>query len=475
VLALPLGPEPARFGVPVPEAALAEGLRLRGPGAFQWRRLPLDARGGLCWIEVVLVGARGTARIVAGHGGDGGAQACVHALAQEAGRTEETWAWADGSEDRRTRAVLQAPESIDGEPWEAGEWRREESDALGRRCIPAVRLPRRLWEAVGILPADQGLAQRLRPYLGEVANALQELPGARGAGDFARSGGVVTNLEFDTTLACLRLALALQDDGLLLRARRCAMHLVDRDLDARTGLPFPHGPGHRTGRPEPGHVWLQGCLWVGAVCAEDDLLRAARQIAHGLAAAPPTGEGPHERARDYAWPLLELEAWLAAVDDPPVARAADRLAAAIGRRFDVELRTFRFGEGEVGGGVYLERAWLTGGIVLPALRAHLRRRQDAELEERVAAATQGLLDRIGAAARGLPTHWRCAGGSAFGTHLAVRDPRALLLLEGLPAPDLRRLLRRDGLWRTIEQTPAREDPDLATSLTMVARCTWIYR
>src|SRR5262249_28372034 len=157
-------------------------------------------------------------------------------------------------------------------------------------------------------PPDQGLARVLRPWLQQVAQALIELPGARGAGDFGRSGGVVTNLEYDTTWALLRLALALADEDLLLRARRCAWHPIDRDLDAARGLPFAHGKEHRSSPAEPGHVWLRGLLWTAAVTADDELLGGARQIAHALAAMPARGEGRQERARDYGWPLQELEA-----------------------------------------------------------------------------------------------------------------------------------------------------------------------
>src|SRR5439155_24003898 len=138
-----------------------------------------------------------------------------------------------------------------------------------------------------------------------------------------------TNLEFDTALAFLRLALALQDEELLLRARRCARHTIDRDLDGTSGLPFAHGSDHRSAPAEPGHVWLRGLLWTAAVTADDELLGSARQIAHALAAMPSPGDGARERARDFGWPLQELEACLELVDDPALAAAADRLTVVI--------------------------------------------------------------------------------------------------------------------------------------------------
>jgi hypothetical protein len=216
-------------------------------------------------------------------------------------------------------------------------------------------------------------------------------------------------------------------------------------------------------------------LWVGAVTADDQLLLAGHQLARALAAHPPDGSGSGDRARDYGWPLGELEACLELIDDPVLATAAERLAAAIGARFDPAQRTFRFGEGERDGGVYFERAWLLGGVVLPALQAHLRRRSDPELQRRVAIVTQGLVDRLGGGALGVPTHWRWHDGSTFAVHYGFADPKALLLLEGLPPADLRRVVRRDRLWAALRVTPAADDPDLATSLTMVARCRWVYR
>ncbi|MCA8953783.1 MAG: hypothetical protein KDE27_30000, partial [Planctomycetes bacterium] len=185
--------------------------------------------------------------------------------------------------------------------------------------------------------------------------------------------------------------------------------------------------------------------------------------------------GRNDRARDFAWPLLELEALLAVDPDPLLAAAADRLARAIDARFEAGARTFRFGEGEVDPGVYLERAWLTGGLVLPALRRHLRRRPDAAIAAHVETVGQALLERIGSARGGLPTHWRIAGGRVFAEHRVERDPRALLLLEGLPERELRRLLRREECRASVAETPNPDDPDLPTSFAIAARCSWLYR
>ena len=70
-----------------------------------------------------------------------------------------------------------------------------------------------------------GVATRsVRRQLAEVVDRLVELPGRRGAGDFGRSDGVVTNLEFDTPLALLRCAIGLGSE----RAWQLALRSLSR-------------------------------------------------------------------------------------------------------------------------------------------------------------------------------------------------------------------------------------------------------
>ncbi|MBL8728713.1 MAG: hypothetical protein JNM25_09805 [Planctomycetes bacterium] len=482
LLTIPLDGEPARFGVPLSAAAVARGLRATGGAVLQWRRLPIgDAAADPVWVELALVG-RGTVRLCAG----GAAPAATgHGAAfvrdDEVQRlpagdlTRTTWRWCSGAVDEQARLEFAVPTEVDGEAFLAGEALTRVTVAPAVRAAALCRLSGPRFVAAGVLPPAGRLAVAVRRELLATLPGRHELPGLRGAGDFARSGGVVTNLEFDTTLAVLRCALATGDPAMLALAGRCARHLCDRDLDRRSGLPFAHGSDHRTGAPEPGHAWLQGLLWAGCWLADDGMLATARSIGRALAARPPSGEGRGERARDFAWPLLELEALLAFDPDPALAAAADRLALAIASRHDRAAHTFRFGEGEVGEGLYLERAWITGGVVLPALRAHLRRRPDAALAEAVRDAEQALLTRILATSDGVPTHWRVAGGEVFGVHAARGDPRALMLLEGLPPGELARLLRRSSLQNHLEHALRPDDPDLPTAWTMVARNEWVWR
>jgi hypothetical protein len=315
LLTLPLEGPPVRFGVPLPAAAVAKGLRLEGHGVLQWRRLPVGGDSpDPVWVELAICGI-GTGKVVAGGAAvciDGNGPACVR---EETHRREPhgpvqqvAWRWRDGTIDERERTEFDVDAEIGGETFRVGEALTRFAGGIERRADVWCRLPRGFVERAGLLPAAGGCGETLRRQLAVALPALRELPGVRGAGDFARSGGVVTNLEFDSTFALLRCAVAFGDRELFALAGRCARHLRDRDLDVRTGLPFPHGPDHRTGVPEPGHAWLQGLLWVGLMTADDGLLDTARTIGMGLATRPPNGEGHNERARDFAWPLLELEA-----------------------------------------------------------------------------------------------------------------------------------------------------------------------
>lgn len=483
LLAVPVQGQPVRFGVPLPAAAVAEGLRLTGPGRLQWRRLPVGGQDAdPVWVEIAIAGATGTARIVADGApatpegrGPAFVRESTEQVVAEGRATTTRWRWCDGTVDECVRTTFHAPAEIAGELYAVGEARTVWNPAGMQRSSVVVQLPRRAWEVAGVLPPAGRLGEVVRKQLVLARPRLVEMPGERGAGDFVRSSEVVTNLEFDTTLGLLHQALAVVDAGAWAQALRCARQTSDRDLDLRTGLPFPHGLDHRTGEPAPGHAWLHGLLLAGLLSADDGLIAAAQTLARGLAASPPAGEGPHELARDFAWPLLELEALLAVAPDRLLEQAADRLATSIGRRFDPVARTFRFGEGELGDGLYLERGWLTAGLVVPALRRHLHRRPDPRLAEHVRIVQQALLDQIGRGRGGLPTHWRIGGGRTFAEHRAQNEPQGLMMLEAFELVDLRRLLRREELRDSISEVPRLEDLDLPTTYSMVARCGWVWR
>jgi hypothetical protein len=470
----------------LPAAAVQRGLRLLGTGTLQWRRLPIGGpEADPVWVELAIVGPAGVVRLCAGDGppsaaGSGGVY--VREEVQDrlpgADRVTTIWRWRDGSIDTRVRLCFTAPTVLDQEAYAVGEACTSWTGAAAEHGDVLCRLGAAFAGRCGVMPEAGGggtVARDVRRHLASLLPQLAELPGRRGAGDYGRSGGVVTNLEYDTTLGLLRCAFASGDSAWLHKAQRSAWHLFDRDLEPRLGLPFPHGLEHRTGTPEPGHAWLRGALWVGLLTADDALLGAVQALGRAIAATPPLGVGGHERLRDYACPLRELEALLVVADDRSVARAADRFAASIARRFDPVRRTWGFGEGDLGQGLWLERGWLTAGALLPALRAHLQRRPEAGLAAQVEAATAALLERVGRGGPGLPTHWRQRGDTSFAEHREQQTAAAASVLDAFAVPDLRRLLRRAGVRAAVVGLPSPEHPDLATEFSLLARCDWVWR
>ena len=486
LLVIPLDGRPVRFGAPLPAAVVQQGLALQGKGVLQWRRLPFGRPGtDPVWVEIAISGPPGLVRIVPGSLGpteQGRGPVFVSELHEEVlphGRLQRRrWCFVDGSVDECTRLEFTAPTQLDGETFAVGEALTTWNGGALERAAVLCRLQRSWLAEVGVLPRVGGggaATKAVRAHLATLLPLLRELPGRRGAGDYGRSGGVITNNEYDTPFALLRCAVGLADPLALARARRAAAHTLDRDFDANSGLVFTHGLEHRSGAVEPGHTWLRGVLWTGLLTADDTLIEGALCLARGLVSHPPSGTGRNERLRDYASPLLELEAVLALQADPVLALAANRLAASIARRFDPGLRTFRFGEGEVGDGVYFERAWLTAGLLLPALQAHLARRDDPQLRDHVGAATQALLDRIGRGGQGLPTHWRTTGAQVFAEHREEQTAAAAIELDAFASSDLQRLLRRGSVRSAINAMPSAGDPDLATQFTLLARCDWVWR
>ena len=475
-------PTAVRFGVPLPERELARGLRLEGPGAaqLQWRRLQPqpDPVTGRTWVEIAVQGASGRMRIHAGGQPAGGG---LLRLGSDEEETESarvrvrTWQWQDGRVDQLARTTFTALAALqDGEEFAPGESLSDASPELDRRWL-GVRIARVFWQEAMVLPRDLGHGRTLRDELRRYALLLPEAPGRRGRGDHVRSRQTVTNHEFDTVLGLARLGLYCGDERLLAQALAAARHLVDIDLDARSGLPFRHGPDHRVSPPEHGHAWLSGLLLVGCLAADDELIAAAGGIAAALTRRLGSGEGRHERLRDFGWPLHELESWLRFAPDRAAARMASRLAAECVRRFDRAARCVRFGEGERAHGLYLDRCWLSGGVLLPGLRAHAQRSGDPGVWGVCAQLEAGLLARVASGRDGLPLRALVAGPTTIDELRVSAAPEACMLLDGMPATALARVLQRTQVRRALAGMLREDDPDLATSWSMIARCEWVYR
>lgn len=480
------GEGPVRLGLPVPVERLERGLTLRGePGAaLAWR--PLGAMPGVgargVWVELALVGAQGRVRIGSGTEPSSGEllleTVCAVARDEEVELRRVEHRWPDGSVDRlERRRRLVRDERQDLLPGEAetglsAEW-------LARRT--RVRVPPRFWRNAGVLPrGPRGSQVDWVERLGRRLVALPEAPGARGRGDYLRGDPlegdrVVTNLEFDTILGLARLALATGEERIWRRAWTSARHLVDRDLDWRSGLPFRHGMGHRTVRPEPGHVWLRGLLLVGCLYADDDLIEAARSIARSLARHAlerPRPRRRFDRLRDEAWPLWELEHYLRFEALPPIVEAADELAERMIARWDPELELLRYGEGDCRGPYHRVRVWLSAGLAAPALRMYADRTGDRRAHEIVASIERRVAALIRAGGPGIPTACVVGPEGSFGVTYKQACGEVFMLLDGLSPAARKRLLPR--VRRFLEGVFDPGCDDLATRWTMVARCDFVW-
>ncbi len=499
------GGGPVQFGLPMPLISLERGLDVAGPAGIRWSWEPLHEPpegAEFVWARFRIVG------LIAGEHGlrirVGGSEpnadaVCVRQVTtadSPAGRVTTTVRrWVDGTVDRRERVLL-ARTTVDdaGEQWRGGEVQHEQSEGLVARQTSA-RVQASVFRRARVLPLSSrgGRAKDYVEHLVQCAvQGLPRAPGRRGLGDFVRRGvvssvtatrdapDVITNLEFDTTLGLARVALVAGRAKLLRDARMAAWHLVDRDVDRRSGLPYPHGKDHRTGRPEPGHAWVQGALLVALLTADQDLLTEVRSLAKSLARHPSRElTGGIERARDFAWPLLELSAYLAFEDAEDCRAATASLFAQIVRRWDPVRETFRFGEGEGPNGLYTERLWITLGLVVPAVRAHLRAYPDAEWDARLRRVEARTMRRVRRGKPGLPLRYRSvvdARGKeqTFG-EVRRAGPEGFFMLAGLSDASRRRLLARSQVRASLPVLPTADDPALATTWSMLARTDWLYR
>ena len=486
---------PLRFGFPLPAERLGGGLRLRGDprASLQWRLLQNrpDPYTGRVWVELCITssGRAGSGRrvqIVAGGSGptDPALGPVVRRVVQsreDADRRTRVvcWRWQTGEVDRVEYIEFLTRQVYLEEEFGAGETLTLGLDGgLDGARFSGSGIRTRDWRKAGVLPPGGGLGREFRRHLVALAPRLGQLRALRDRGDYLRSGGIMTNLEFDTSLALARLALAEDGAGrgdLLRWALRGALHTVGQDLDAKTSLSFAHGSDHRTGRPDPGHTWLSGILLVGCLAGDDTLLNAARRIARGLARHRAAGDAETDRIRDVGWPLLEMETWLRFAEDPEVEAGADRLVSELLSRWDEDNRVFRFGEGERRSGVYAEPAWVTAGCLLPGLRAYLRRRPHREVATMVGALERRLSDLVRNGRPGLPLRYWVVDNQVVGQSRQVGMPGGFMLLEGLPLAELRRCLDRGMVRDALLQVPREDDEDLATSFSIVGRCLWILR
>lgn len=503
---LTLNPTPAgpvRLCLPLRRQQLARGLRVVGaaspkiaghsPGPnLQWRLLQTQAPAGAkrLWVELCFLGTGGIVRLVMGGAGptaDAGGPVMTRttrSTREDAATTERTeWRYRDGSvhwierREFRKQTVGQG-----GVAFAPGEVLTRTSNGFREHLAHSLMaVAPRTWRRLGVLPAGGRAARGIRKHLVTTWAGMTTMGDVRGRGDYQRAGGIITNLEYDTTFGLARMGLCARNMRMLMAAHEAACHQIDRDLHGKTGLLHQHGREHRSGAPDPGHTWLQGLLLVGCLTGDDRLLAGARRIAGGLSRVSSAAQqdSPRDRCRDLAWPMLGLESFLAFEQNPATVAAADRLLRQLAARWDETHEAFGFGEGrgrrrEPNKARYRERAWLVGGLLLPGMRAAHARTKKTWLGKRVRQLESRHLRWL-RGADGIPTSVWLQGTNVVGRSHTKQHASAFLFLEGLPARGVAAMLRRRGVQRALRDTPASDDPNLATSWSMAARCDWIYR
>ncbi|MCA8943155.1 MAG: hypothetical protein KDB80_11400 [Planctomycetes bacterium] len=481
------GDGPVRFGVPLPADRIRHGLRLEGPhDAFQWSTLTaeLDAASERVWVEIAVDGRAGRYRLSASGrppSADGQGPAVTREVRRDhsdtAQRVSVTWRWASGVVDERVRELCTFGVAVDGRT--PGEWKTRDTEGLLDRRT-RVRIPRRFWERAGILPAADGLGVELRAALFESVDALRPADGDRGRGDYVRGtladpdATIVTNLEYDTTLGFVRLGLALDAADWLTRAHESAVHLCDRDVDLRSGLPFRHGRDHRSARPELGHCWWSGVVLTSLTFADRESLRRGLDIGRSVARATEVSRRA-ERIRDVGWPLFECEAHLELQHEPVIASAADHLGRELLERWDEALGVFRFAEGQTSGEAYRERCWQTVGIVLPGFRRWAQRIGSRDGQRIAECIERRILGLIRAGKPGVPVQYFVDAKGVRSVRRTRSAPAACLLLDGLSDGALRRVAGRSNVQAAVGGGLDRLSPTLATDFSMIARCRWVLR
>ena len=93
----------------------------------------------------------------------------------------------------------------------------------------------------------------------------------------------------------------------------------------------------------------------------------------------------------------------------------------------------------------------------------------------MAAMERRLLGLVLNGRKGLPVRYWVLNGTITGQVRVQRAAAGYMLLEGIAPRALARCLRRRAVSGALGDTPAPDDPDLATSWSIAARCTWVLR
>jgi len=212
------------------------------------------------------------------------------------------------------------------------------------------------------------LAKTLKPLLTEDALATEGVvwPGEENLGDWRWSRKDAGNLEYDTALGFLAWGVRRKEPRLAAWAVTAARHLAQRDLDRwRWGLPLRHGPYHRSGIVEFGHLWFEGLLAVAGTTADPFLLEEAQGLLEAYRKR--SGERVPRRTlmRCLGWGLLAATALHAWSKDEATLRRLEAYRRGFLEAPGADLPLVEPMKGEPG--LYRVSPWVAEGILVPAL------------------------------------------------------------------------------------------------------------
>ena len=88
---------------------------------------------------------------------------------------------------------------------------------------------------------------------------------------------------------------------------------------------------------------------------------------------------------------------------------------------------------------------------------------------------QRLLGLVLQGRAGLPVRYWVIDGQVTGQVRLRGVPECFMVLEGIAPRSLGRCLARKAVSRALRDVPVDDDPDLATSFSIAARCSWVLR
>ncbi len=236
------------------------------------------------------------------------------------------------------------------------------------------------------------LMRRCRSFLD------REEHGSRGAvnfGDWRMGADSFGNHEFDTLHGCLVAGLRTRERKWIETATHGLRHWLDLDQNRRPPwtflsktpmiLPFPHGPGHRGGPVEAGHVWVEGALQIALLTADPFAISDVAIISKSMVALSRT-DHIFERERNLGWTLIALSSISNNLGTSESRETLNHLSRRCKERAAtsgvVLLRQLE-SSGPESEGAFILSTWVSGGILCEGYYRAYRETRNPEFRNRL--------------------------------------------------------------------------------------------